>query len=299
MATWCRLFVCGAVASATAAAISAKNNTGTGWTSIELLAPESHKFMVEPLSSWTWEQALLFPFLFVVPAEVLGLISSAIIYVLGDVKTDLPHGKTTNNPLGTRDLCYIWFNRLIVLPFLSWMIVRTVWNSKAVVYDPDQLTWMNGALAFVICFALSDLSYYTSHRIVHKYKWLYRFVHKHHHGEPEPILGWSDTCNATPMDFFYTGFTTSPMSSLWLFPSNSIHIYAIMACLWTNAFVGSLGHCRLDLNWGVFNTRFHAGHHAYTNCNYAQNVELWDRLFGTYRHLEVDDRRGLSPPKCD
>ena len=43
--------------------------------------------------------------------------------------------------------------------------------------------------------------------------------------------------------------------------------------------------CRLDLNIGVFNTRFHAGHHAYARCNFAQNIELWDRLFGTYKEL--------------
>ena len=56
-----------------------------------------------------------------------------------------------------------------------------------------------------------------------------------------------------------------------------------------NSFVGSLGHCRLDLSIFFFNTRFHAGHHAYSKCNFAQNIELWDRLFGTYRdHREIE-----------
>ena len=64
----------------------------------------------------------------------------------------------------------------------------------------------------------------------------------------EPIRGWADTCNAHPTDFFYTGVCTSPLSSLWLMPAGSVHIVAIMACLWVNSFVGSLGHCRLDLN---------------------------------------------------
>lgn len=178
-----------------------------------------------------------------------------------------------------------------MLPFISWLIVRTVWNSNAIVYDMEKLNWQNGLVSFVIVFSLSDLTYYTGHRIVHSCRPLYKFVHKHHHGEGEPVRGWADTCNAHPTDFFYTGFTTSPMSSLWIMPAGSVHIVAIAACLWINSFVGSLGHCRLDLNWGVFNTRFHAGHHAYSKCNFAQNIELWDRLFGTYRHLKMTKGR--------
>ena len=50
---------------------------------------------------------------------------------------------------------------------------------------------------------------------------------------------------------------------------------------------GALGHGRLDFTVGFFNTRFHAGHHANSTCNFAQNIELWDRLFGTYIPLNV------------
>jgi sterol desaturase/sphingolipid hydroxylase (fatty acid hydroxylase superfamily) len=252
---------------------------------------EMQKFVVEPVDTWSTEQMMLFPCLFIVPAEFLGLISSALIRIKGAPETDLPHMPTTGKPLDATSWCYIWFNRLVLLPFISFLIVRTVWNSNAIVYDTGQLSWSNGVFAFIVVFALSDLSYYTAHRIVHRYPWLYKFVHKHHHGEPAPIRGWTDTCNAHPIDFFYTGFTTSPMSSLWLMPAGSVHIVAIAACLWFNAFAGALGHCRLDLNWGVFSSRFHAGHHAYTHCNYAQNIDLWDRLFNTYRELQVEERK--------
>lgn len=164
-------------------------------------------------------------------------------------------------------------------------MVRVVWNSSAVVYTPEDLTWANGLGAFLIVFTLSDLTYYVGHRIVHMTPTMYALVHKHHHRQSEPIRGWADTCNATPADFFYTGFCTSPLSTMWFMPTASVHIYAIGACLWINAFIGALGHCRLDFNIGVFNTRFHAGHHAYAKCNFAQNVELWDWIFGTYKEL--------------
>ena len=73
------------------------------------------------------------------------------------------------------------------------------------------------------------------------------------------------------------------MSTLWLLPAGSVHVGTIAAMMYTNMFVGAFGHCRLDFNLGFFNTRFHAGHHALSNCNFAQNVEIWDRIFGTFR----------------
>ena len=35
-------------------------------------------FMVEPVSTWTTSQMLLFPWLFIIPAEILGLMSSSL-----------------------------------------------------------------------------------------------------------------------------------------------------------------------------------------------------------------------------
>lgn len=261
---------------------------------------DMQKFMVEPVADWTTPQMLLFPWLFIIPAEILGLISSSLIFFLGKPETDLPHGRRTGKPLPFKwDWIFITFNRLVMLPFISWMIVKCVWNSNAVVYDMEKLDWFNGLLAFVVVFSLSDFTYYASHRIVHRFPALYKFVHKHHHGEAEPIRGWADTCNAHPTDFFYTGFCTSPMSVLWLMPQDSVHIVAIGACLWVNSFVGSLGHCRLDLNVFFFNTRFHAGHHGRSDCNFAQNIELWDRMFGTYKdYTQIMDKKKAETGKA-
>jgi len=249
-------------------------------------AQEDLKFMVEPVNEWSTFQMLLFPFLFILPAEFFAGCSDTLIYLIQDLagSKGLPGPAKKDRPkLAMQDWCYVWFNRLVMLPFLSFLIVRVCWNSNSIVWgDSSTLTLANGLGGFLVVFSLSDLTYYISHRIVHKVKWLYTFVHKHHHGEPLPIRGWVDTCNAHPTDFFYTGFCTCPISVLWLMPANFIHIYGIMACLYFNSFAGALGHCRLDLNLGFFNTRFHAGHHALTKCNYSQNVEIWDRVFGTF-----------------
>merc|ERR1740115_442528 len=84
---------------------------------------------------------------------------------------------------------YVYFNRFVVLPFLSFIIVKIVLNSSAVVWDMEQMSLMNTLLGFVLVFSLSDLTYYTGHRIVHKVPFLYKNVHKHHHKESHPRRG--------------------------------------------------------------------------------------------------------------
>ena len=95
--------------------------------SLPFLAMQS--FVVDPIETWTFYQALLFPWMFIIPAEILGLCSSALIYFLGHKDSDLPYGRTTFKPLGITDYTYIFFNRLMVLPFISFLVVRTAWNS--------------------------------------------------------------------------------------------------------------------------------------------------------------------------
>lgn len=244
----------------------------------------TYAFVAAPPSSWTLQEAILFPLIFIIPAEILALLIDGVIWLTeymclprldGPAREDRPK-------LQWRDILYVAFNRTCVLPFVAWLNVTAIWNSNAVVWDMEQMTLFNTLVMGVVIFSLSDLVYYIGHRVVHHYPILYGFIHKHHHQEPIPIRGWFDTCNAHPTDFFYTGFSTSPVSVLWLMPLQSVHVAALAVVMYCVMFVGALGHSRLDFNIGVFNSRFHAGHHAMFNVNYAQNIELWDRIFGTF-----------------
>jgi len=262
------------------------------------MSMDLYQFMVEPVSTWTTSQMLMFPALFVLPAEMLAKLIDLGIWYMSSRK-GLPGWDDARAPLGSRDHAYIWFNRMIMLPFVSFLNIRVIWASSAVVWPGadsvfEAITVWNSLFAFICVFALSDLVYYIGHRIVHANPALYSFVHKHHHGEAYPQRGWADTCNAHPTDFFYTGFSTSPMSVLWLMPAGSVHIATIACLLYVNMFVGALGHSRLDIDIWFFRTRFHAGHHAMFKYNYAQNIELWDRLFGTYKELPDKDRKPIS-----
>jgi len=251
-----------------------------------------YEYVVTDASTWTLGQMALFPVLFVVPTEFLALICDLILWACGVGLPLLPRGKYP--PLDATARFYVWFNRLVVLPIISFLIVKVTWSAKCINWDMDQMTFMNTFIAFIVVFSLSDLTYYTGHRIVHKVGPLYNFVHKHHHKESHPRRGWVDTCNAHPTDFFYTGFCTSPISCLWVLPTGSVHIVAVAIAMHAVMFVGALGHSRIDINVGVFNSRFHAGHHSMTFCNYAQNIELWDRLFGTYKDLPMKGAKKMS-----
>jgi len=48
-----------------------------------------------------------------------------------------------------------------MLPFVSLLIVKTVWASDAIVYDMDKANYYNVLGAFLVVFSLSDLVYYT------------------------------------------------------------------------------------------------------------------------------------------
>ena len=122
------------------------------------------KYMVEPVSTWTTEQMVMFPFLFVVPAEIFGWFVNFLIWA---IPSTLPGPKWEDRePLAwSPDLYYIYFNRFFMLPFISWLIVRTVWNSDAVVYDMDQINVWNFLVSGVICFALSDFVYYAGYAL--------------------------------------------------------------------------------------------------------------------------------------
>jgi sterol desaturase/sphingolipid hydroxylase (fatty acid hydroxylase superfamily) len=263
------------------------NATTSGWEN-------PYAFTVKPVAEWSGGQMLLFPVLFVVPTEILALICDFILWKCG---MGLPLRKSYP-PLAPTDYFYVWFNRLLVLPVISFLIIRAVFGASCIVWEMENMTFMNTIVAAVVVFSLSDLTYYTGHRIVHKVPLLYGIVHKHHHQESHPRRGWVDTANAHPLDFFYTGFCTAPCSVLWCLPTGTVHIVAVALAMHAVMFVGALGHSRIDINIGVFDSRFHAGHHALTTCNYAQNIELWDRLFGTYRALPMAGAK-QQPWNCE
>jgi sterol desaturase/sphingolipid hydroxylase (fatty acid hydroxylase superfamily) len=198
-----------------------------------------------------------------------------------------------SSPLVMRAWAYVTFNQFVLIPFITSLVLRSVSVAPQIVWKWEDATFTNAVAFAALNFALSDLVYYTNHRIVHTFPFLYKTVHKHHHvfGGSLPERGWVDTANAHPLDFLYTGLSTCPVSTLWLLPHGSVHIAGVIAQLILNGVVGSLGHSRLDIELKVplpgqygfhlFRSRFHAGHHALSMCNFAQNIHLWDWLFGT------------------
>ena len=121
---------------------------------------EQYRFIVEPVATWSMSDWAVFPALFVLPAEISGFLVDTLIYVITYVlklKT-LPE-RDSYPPLVFKDYFYMYFNRFVLLPFLSWLIVTTVWNSTSIVYD--ECTIMNTLVAFLVVFSLSDLVYYT------------------------------------------------------------------------------------------------------------------------------------------
>ena len=148
-------------------------------------------------------------------------------------------------------------------------------------------------LQVIAILLMSDLAFYTMHRIYHAVPTLWRFHRIHHSSEH---LDWLAAYRVHPVDqgvnatiialpAFAVGF--SPLALLiyaTVYQWHSILLHSNIG--WTFGPVG---------RW-VTSPRFHHWHHANDpaafNKNFGGQLTLWDRLFGTA--LERDH----EPPQC-
>ena len=172
--------------------------------------------------------------------------------------------------------------------WLQWM-GWTIWS-------PLELTWLNGAIMFVISIFLYDAWFYWGHRLMH-----WRPLYKHHfwhHRSVAPTV-WSNYSD-TLADAF-------AMQSYYLVAPIFLPIPAAVLCLhrlWDHI-NGQIGHSGFEY-FADRTTRFpspmvcvtfHDQHHEHFDYNYANFFSFWDRLCGTI-HPTYDETvkvRGENP----
>jgi sterol desaturase/sphingolipid hydroxylase (fatty acid hydroxylase superfamily) len=148
--------------------------------------------------------------------------------------------------------------------------------------------------AWVLAFLLSDLAYYTDHRIAHRTGFFWA-LHIPHHSSREMNL------------------LVSPRGSIFDLRGVMSPCYFLIAFIGINPlmflavkFLGNLwgifNHTRLVHRMGVLENILatpanHRVHHGiepkYLDRNYGQTLILWDRLFGTWQPEEEEPTYGL------
>jgi sterol desaturase/sphingolipid hydroxylase (fatty acid hydroxylase superfamily) len=155
--------------------------------------------------------------------------------------------------------------------------------------------WLQVALALVI----SDLSFYSVHRLFHKIPWLWKF-HAVHHSIEE--LDWLAAHRIHPVDQILTkGASLVPIFALG-FSDSAIGIYALLYHWQTLLEHSNVRVSFGPLRWIIASPQFHHWHHADQreafDKNFASQLSILDACFGTL-HMpgnEYPSRYGTYEP---
>lgn len=131
----------------------------------------------------------------------------------------------------------------------------------------------------------AEFGLYWVHRLAHEWPLLWRF-HAVHHSVRRLWL-------VNTGRFHFVDSLDSVLASMPFLLFSGLSMDAVVWVSALTAYIGVLTHCNVDLRPGalawIFNTPdLHRWHHAddpvHGNCNYGENLMLWDQLFGTFHH---------------
>ncbi len=146
---------------------------------------------------------------------------------------------------------------------------------------------------FLIFYAWVETWYYFTHRLMHKYDWLYKYHRMHHLSLVVTPLSSISMSNVEKIGFYTGGWLGFMALISWWVP---VSLYGIVA-YYTYHFIVSLhGHSNTEASAmnsllakaGMGSATSHAIHHARFRKNYGFSNMFWDRVFGTYAEDTID-----------
>lgn len=153
-------------------------------------------------------------------------------------------------------------------------------GSTTIYYDVHEYGWLWYFLSWPVVFVWQDYLTYWHHRAYHM-PFLYKHFHKLHHKYKQPTA-FSVTA-IHPIEFLHIqAVYVSPMV---LFP---VHWSVFVVILSYIYYHGIIDHSGINFKahwWQPWQPDciFHDNHHQYFHVNFGFNVELWDKIHGTYR----------------
>ncbi len=159
--------------------------------------------------------------------------------------------------------------------------------------------WFLGSFAAML--ALHDAYFYATHRLSHRWRWLFRRVHRIHHQTSNPTP-FADIMFHPVDAVIHAGFVP-----LFLFglPLHPLAFGLFMTLVTAVNAVGHIGYELFPEAWRghwfwrhVARAEAHNAHHAHVQCNYGLYFTFWDRLLGTQKALEKADGKRSRDQKA-
>jgi sterol desaturase/sphingolipid hydroxylase (fatty acid hydroxylase superfamily) len=187
------------------------------------------------------------------------------------------HDQPVLRPQWTNDLVYVLINGLLIRIGLGIAILGAVLLGAWLV--PASIQHWVGSLPFLIqlpvLIILSDIGFYSVHRLFHKIPFLWKFHAVHHSIED---LDWLAAHRVHPVDQILTkGVSLLPVFALG-FSTAAIAAYAVIYH-WQSLLIHS--NVRISfgpLRWLVASPQFHHWHHA-------NHKEAFDKNFAGHRPI--------------
>ncbi|KAL3797953.1 hypothetical protein HJC23_013191 [Cyclotella cryptica] len=176
---------------------------------------------------------------------------------------------------------------------------RGIWNL-------EEISLMNTFLPIPVLFVTYDFFYTLLHWFLH-IKSIYSYIHKHHHHQKAPSRANIDAVNVHPLEFFLGEFNhvlslhlVVKGIPLWGFHGMDVSWVGALIFITVGGILAGLNHTRHDvafrvmkkekMGWTLYDSKHHDVHHRIPQSNYGQYTVLWDRIFGTFREYDENDR---------
>lgn len=233
--------------------------------------------------------------------NVQGFLLSCLVFIPLERLLSLRSDQRILRRLWRNDLFYVFFNRIWIVGALGMLVVAVMSLTRWLVPESFQeaVAAQPFALQLIEIIILSDIGFYTAHRMFHDVPWLWPF-HAVHHSIEE--LDWLAAARVHPIDQIITkGMSVLPVYALG-FSTQAVLIYSGIY-FWHSMLLHS--NVRLNfgpLRWLIASPEFHHWHHANHpeayNRNYAGQLSVLDIMFGTI-HLprrQMPSKYGVDDP---